>query len=242
MLRPKLTLRWLLISMALVASWLAWTQYQVRVERQAIASLRAIDGTTIFYEHDEKPGGGWSPLSEPSGPQWIRDALGGEFFDSVACIGASNPDSDDELVLAINALGTAKTLLLTGEAITNETFARLDASSKLRELTVQQAAIDDDVVKHLAKFPNLEWLKLKNCNITDDGVDALSSLQTLEFLSLDGTHVTDRAIDDLIALPKLTKIRVCRTNISKAGSERLSSASNASVTWEGKAETGRTTE
>jgi hypothetical protein len=173
--KPKLrcwqfSLRALLVFVTLCAilcSWLAVKKQEARRQQKAAEEIG--------------DRGGLVGLSEPSGPQWLRNLLGNDLFFSV------------ELVS------------LTSMGVTDEDLEHLRGLKQLKCLYLGDNKITDAGLEHLRGLKQLKWLYLNDTKISDAGLERLIGLGQLQLLVLSNTQVTDSGIDKFQkALPNCT--------------------------------------
>jgi hypothetical protein len=176
-LKPKrrwfrYSLRGLFAVTTIVALFVGWTVHRARTQRLAVAKIQAASGT-IMYDYHENGPRTWSTANQPGGPGWLRDLLGPEYFDNPSCINFFKNPAGNEWVDALNDLRTVKTLMLAGPQVTDATLARLNGSSALVELHLNNTSITDAGLARLGKFSHLRWLSLYKTRVSKDAVEKL---------------------------------------------------------------------
>lgn len=118
--------------------------------------------------------------------------------------------------------------LTSGEVMTDELLAKLEALSKLRELDLGATKTLTKIgMAHLGRLPALEILRLYNVNdegagLGDAALEAVSRLPTLRELSIGECGTTDAGVRHLEAMPQLTHLTLRQEG-------RLTDAALASV-------------
>ena len=88
MIRPsinhlfRVTLRAMLVLVAVLCVLLAWKTHQVRQQRKALARVRELGGAVVYdYQYHYVS---TKPIIEcdarPPGPRWLRDLIGVDYF------------------------------------------------------------------------------------------------------------------------------------------------------------------
>jgi hypothetical protein len=206
--------------MGLVALSLGWMVQQARTEREAVAAIRSVGGDVGFNYQEVAPRT-WSSAGRPSGPTWLRNAIGPEYFDTPVRIMLYRTPRVQSWIDGFNRLPNVGTLLLSGRHVTDDTLSKLHASKALVELHLSGAAITNDGLKSITKFPRLRWLVLNDTSVSDEGIAIVSSLNMLEELNLRNTKVSDDAVQSLTGLPRLKKIDLRGTQVTDDGATKI---------------------
>ena len=199
---------------------MTWAAHRARSQRAAVSAIQLCGGTVLYDYHESGPRS-WSTAGKPSGPEWLREALGPEYFDRVVYVELFKTPDDPSWIEAVNLLGSVKTLLLSGPHVNDQMLSRLNGSPALAELHLTGASITDEALRDLARFPNLRWLVLNNTAITDKGVVHLAELKSLEDVNLNKTQVSDASIPVFVGLRHLQKLDLRRTSVTKEGAEKM---------------------
>lgn len=147
-----------------------------------------------------RSGGG--DLSEPVGPEWLRDLVGVEVmagFDHVI-------------------------LVKFDDRVTDAGLVHLRSLTELRELQLDGTSVTNAGLTHLEKLPNLRILYLDGTNVTDAGLVHLKELPKLQTLGLSSTKVTDSGLAKLRELPKLKWLNIAETRVTDDGVKKLQAA------------------
>jgi hypothetical protein len=220
----RFSLRTLLLLLTVVGIWLGYTVNAARRQRAAVNTLQG-SGVTIMYDYMETAARTWSTSGKPSGPDWLRNALGLDYFHyPVYASVRSRVENTNDIVAALYALPGLKTLMLAGDSINDETIGELGPLDRLEELHITAAHVTDRGLKQLLKFPRLQWLIFNDVPITDAGCATLAELSNLEELRLYGSDVSDDALIHLKKLHKLRRLTITKTRITYEGAEALRKA------------------
>jgi hypothetical protein len=216
----RFSLRSLIVAVAITGVVLGIIVHTARRQRLAVETIQSAGGT-VFYAYQQTSPRSWSTGGTPSGPAWLRQAIGGEFFDRPIYVGLFGSPQDEDWIDAFNRIPTTETLLLSGDNVADDTLRQLAASTSLIELHLSGSRISDDALRQLAKFPRLRWLVINHTSVTATGVAHLTALSDLEELNLRSTALSDAAVTDLSTLTGLQKLDVRDTAISDGGAEEL---------------------
>ena len=198
-------------------------------------------GGTVVYDY-QKPsfvtgllsGGQFKPVEEPTGPAFLRNLLGENFFSEVYAVHHYNAAiSDGELELLdrfpqlehlslagchlsvagvkrLSRLTTLRDLTLAGarpsdNEATGFDFGQLEALTQLLGLGLGNTSVNDRDLPHIGKLVHLTSLFLDRSNVTDTGLEELKGLTHLQYLSVNNTRVTADGLKRFhAALPKCT--------------------------------------
>jgi hypothetical protein len=171
----------LLVSLAL--SWLASEIARAQAQRSAIEAIREFGGDTKYdYEYT----GSWKFVTahpKPRGPAWLRNLLGGDFFDDVV----------------FADLRISETCVIPGDEAVKH-IAKLPA---LQELDLSFTEVTDAGLRHISKLDRLQRLELAYTDVSDAGVEHLRSLGGLKDLWITRTKITEEGVEQLQeALPE----------------------------------------
>jgi hypothetical protein len=163
------------------------------MQRNAVAEILALGGSVQYdfeFDFTQKfflwPGTRVTN-PRPSGPPWLRELLGPEYFDEVVLVGLGSKCKDEDLRL-------------------------LRDLPQLRALHLSGTSITDAGLVHTAHLTRLQVLTVDNTNITAAGLKCLVRLSELEVLSVDGAALTDEGVASLRELPNLRLISIPRPN------------------------------
>ena len=220
----RFSLRTLLLVFALVAVWLGITVNAARRQKAAVTTLQR-SGATILYDYTEVAPRTWSSSGQPTGPAWLRNLLGEDYFHHPVYASIRNrSEGDEDLISELNALPGLKTLMFQGDSINDDAIARLGPLNRLEELQISGAQLTDQGLEQVPRFPRLRWLILNSLPITDAGCVSISQLSKLEELSLYDTQVSDNAVTHLKSLHQLQRLTITNTAISEQGAPRAAAS------------------
>jgi hypothetical protein len=178
--------------------------------------------------------------AEPSGPRWIRQLIGDDYFGHVVKI--TLPPR--QRVFGMYRLAKAD----VGPEVTDDDLKLVGSISTLEELDLTKAPIGDAGILHLAHLENLRTLHLKETKVTDAGLPALGTLRSLwvlrldhtritaagligvqglkdlERLDLDGTKIGDSDLGHFTAFVRLRRLSLYHTQVTSAGVDQLQNA------------------
>jgi Leucine-rich repeat (LRR) protein len=248
--RPKR--RWLTFSLrgaflilTIFCIWLAIVSARARNQAQAVRDVLA-HGGHLRFDYEADPTGRSNDKTQPQAPEWLRRALGEEYFRKVVTVGLSTghftqpPKATDADLAIFQALGDVTLVELGGNpGITDAGLIHLAGLTKLRILylyrtkirgpglqhlprnldilSLQHTPAVDEGLIHLKRLSKLRCLILSNTKITDNGLRHLSALRSLEHLQLANTDITDQGLEQLKGLKGLNELSVSGTNVTGRG-------------------------
>jgi Leucine-rich repeat (LRR) protein len=249
---PSPKRRWLTFSLrgaflilTIFCIWLAIRSTRARNQEHAVRDVLA-HGGHLRFDYQEDATGAVIDKAQPQAPEWLRRALGEEYFREVVTVELATghftqqPKATDADLAIFQTLGDVTTLELGGNpGITDAGLKHLAGLEKLRTLylyrtevigpglqhlprnlealSLQFAPAVDEGLIHLKRLPKLRWLNLSNTKITDDGLCHLSALRSLEQLQLANTDITDQGLEQLKGLKGLNELSVGGTNVTGRG-------------------------
>ncbi len=229
-----ISLRGLLLSIVAIALGLGWIVHKAREQREAVASLQKFGG---FVHYDWEFVGGpvkvqrgnliWKPTwgtfkpgGKPWAPDWLRRAVGDEYFQSIAHVSLfvdiKKGQADATWVnvgpadLALRKLATqtsVRTLQLGGQQVTDENLAYVGQMTGLEELSIFWSfQLTDKGISQLSGLKRLRILEIDNSRMTDVSLGTIGKLTNLEELRIGGVGFSDRGLAQLKGLTRLTEL------------------------------------
>jgi hypothetical protein len=219
-------LKTLLLVTAVLCVPLAWVGVRMNQKRQERAVIAAIEwlGGIVKYEWQGKRADGvWQHdfwrTAKPTGPHWIRQIVGDDFFTDVVYVGLS---PNGHLPVGFHTMLTPKTD--TDATVKDDDLRLVGSFSKLEEVNLTNSEIDDAGLVHLQRLANLRCLTLQSTNITDGGLIHLRHLLALRDLNLGHTKITDSGLQHLTSLTGLQHLNLLGTKTTRAGVDDLAKA------------------
>ncbi len=225
------TMRGLIGLVVVIALGLAWEAYRTRVQRRAVATIRAADGS-VKYNWQWKDGQE-VPGAKPPAPQQIVEFIGVDHFGSVKAVELfprSRPVRDfsaEDRANLESALDSVKTLPqvelvnLLASRVNDGELAKLNGVKTINYLDLNWTEIGDAGLEQLAGLPNLTRLGLHRAPITDAGLVHLKKFPKLTRLYLGYTRVTDAGLVNLAGLSGLSNLDLSGTEVSDLGLAHL---------------------
>jgi hypothetical protein len=218
---------WLLAIMALVSiasGWFTVRLSDARARREAVDAIHRLGGSVLYDWELSELGHGAVVGAKPPQPEWLRQLLGGDFFDRVHSVVFQARPFTDEDVKYLLRFPEVEALFLFDAPITDKGLEHLTRLSQLNNLVLDGTKITDAGLQHLIRLPRLDALALDRTRISDEGLVHVSKIARLVTLSLGDTDVTDAGMEHLTKLSKLHCLYIARTKVSEKGMTKLKSA------------------
>ncbi len=229
-----ISLRGLLLVVLLIALWLGWVVTKARQQRASVAALQKFGGF-VHYDWEFVNGpfkvpqgnslwmpswGKFTPGRKPWAPDWLRRAIGDEYFQSISHVSlyvdiqkqmASatwvNIGSADDALRKLATQTTVRTLQLGGQQVTDENLAYVGQMTSLEELSISWGFhLTDKGFAHLSGLKRLRMLEVDHSKMTDASLELIGKLTNLEELRLGGTGLSDRGLGYLAQLTHLKEL------------------------------------
>jgi Leucine-rich repeat (LRR) protein len=227
----RITVRGLIALVGVMALGLGWEAYRTRLQRRAVGTIRAADGS-VKYNWQWRNG---EPVrdAKPPAPQQIVEFVGVDHFGTVKAVELfprSRPVRDfsaEDRANLESALDSVKTLPqvehvnLAASRVNDGELAKLNGVKTINHLGLNWTEIGDAGLEQLAGLPNLTRLGLHRAPITDLGLVHLKKFPKLTRLYLGYTRVTDAGLVNLAGLSGLSNLDLSGTQISDLGLAHL---------------------
>jgi hypothetical protein len=246
-----ISLRGLLLVVLGIGLWLGWLANKAREQREAVAALQKFGG---FAHYDREfvnapvkvPRGNliWKPswgtftkLRKPWAPDWLRQAVGDEYFQSLAHVSlyvdikkgladASwvNMGPADDALRKLASQSSVRTLQIGGDQVTDDNLLYVGQMTGLEELSISWGfPLTDKGFVHPSGLKRLRILEVDHSKMTDSSLEAFGKPTNLEELRLGGDVFSDRGLGYLSRLVRLKHLWFWAGNhqITDAGLEFL---------------------
>jgi hypothetical protein len=229
-----ISLRGLLLLILAIALWLGWIVNKARQQREAVAGLQKFGGF-VHYDWEfingpvKVPQGNnlWMPswgklnkTAKPWAPDWMRRALGDEYFQSIAHVSLYvdikkgqadatwvNIGPADDALRKLATQSSVRTLQIGGDQVTDENLDYVGRLTGLEELSISWGhRLTDKGFLHLSRLERLRILDVDHSRMTDTSLVAIGQLTNLEELRLGGEGFTDRGLAHLSRLTRLKRL------------------------------------
>jgi hypothetical protein len=236
-IRPRFSLRLLLLAVTVFGLWLPWQMQRARQQKQAVRRLHGIWGKLTY---DYEVGEGLPQTVEARIPKPLLDRLGVDFFHSVheaTTIGGwdelgklpglvrlstrNDATTDADMAALANLRQLRELRVLTGRRVPATgwtTLAGLYTISPnqpafiLRGGLPYSRRLSDEALEVIAMLPRLEKLTIEGADFTAAGLAALRksrSLQEVEIYTCD-ERLTSAATDAALAGNRFQSLKVVR--------------------------------
>jgi hypothetical protein len=204
---------------AVLSLWLANTYNSAHNQEAAIKEVAKSEGIVRF---DSKV---WAP-------EWLRKAVGEEYFRSAKTVsfatnqgrksGSNEAKATDENLGQLEFLTDVETLELgNNEEVTDRGLVHLEPLKNLSILYLHQTGVRGPGLVHISRLPRLHTITLSHSELGDDGLKHLGNMSHLRWAALDQTNVTDAGIPDLAKAKALETLSLRNTAVSDAGLRHL---------------------
>lgn len=244
----RVSLRVALLVLTLLALGFGWIADQAHQQRRLVDAVRAKNGP-LFYEWRFDPQGNSIPEDRVQlpGPEWLREALGEEYFGDVCYVSAHDfDDADlrllegvphlrtlrlwsprvaDSRLLPLRELHSLTNLRLSRVDVTEESLETIGKLSGLRSLTLSYCRVDGTGLKHLEKCRRLRVLDLRGSTRAGGRVQ-LPVLPELQSLNLGELAMNDHELASLAEQPALRMLSLSSADIGDAELARIAELSS----------------
>lgn len=225
---PRISLRLLLVVVALCSLSFAWIASATRRQKAAIATL-AKHNTHVTYAGDaslpkkglsirEKLANALTPYVDIDLLLPVTEVRTTYLEQPSLARGARYSPVDVITVLA--DLPSLERARLTHSEIRNEDLASLEGLRHLRHLDLSMTRLNEGALSPLDNL-DLVTLSLSRTRVNDDGLECVAKMTNLEFLNITRTKVTGNGLRHIESLPNLKTLRMQRCLVSRDDYERF---------------------
>lgn len=184
-----ISLRGLLLLVLLIALWLGWIVQKARQQREAVAAFQKFGGFVHYnWEFVDGPvkvprgnliwkptWGTLTPGRRPWATDWLRCALGDEYFQSIVHV---------SLYVDIKKGHADASWVNIGPA--DDALRKLATQTSVRTLQIGGEQVTDDNLSYVGQMTGLEELNISwGFHLTDKGFSHLWGLKRLRILDVD---------------------------------------------------------
>jgi hypothetical protein len=214
---------------------------RARQQRAAVEAILESQGY-VAYGAELNDKGRAIAQGDQSGPKWLRQWLGNDFFDNVievrlhrdtqleqvpnlpkvqaVYLGCSRHYSDAGLVHLQELPQLRRLRFGAASNVTDAGLVHVGACTQLESLEMPYLRITDEGLKHLKGLTQLESLTVGH-EVTDEGLIHVRELVRLRLLKLFHCRVTDAGLEHLARHPSIEEIHFCRVDITNTGLHHL---------------------
>lgn len=175
---------------------MGWKAERARNQREAVATIRDSVSSpqmlSIDYDWQERPGGlivartksdvEVVATSTHFVPDWVRNALGEEYFQEPVSIVIDEADDPSKVVRAIARLPKLKYARIFFPGVNNDHLKTLAGMSRLHSLVLYQPKITDEGIECLRGCSSLRFLEISQADVSKDALEKLrEALPLCEF-------------------------------------------------------------
>ena len=218
----QFSLRSMLVVTLLFSVWLGILAHRARQQREAVWVVLNAGGMVWYddgeYESESRT---INPKGSASGLDWLRTAIGEEYFREVRAVSLRDNSITDENLRNLMNFTNLEYLDLSNTRVTSADLIHLAGLTKLRNLSLEDTQVGDAGLQHLEQLEDLRELSLNGTQVTDAGLENIGDLTNLMFLRLNHTQVTDASAPHLKRLTKLRLLEIRDTKLTAEGIRAL---------------------
>ncbi len=228
--RFQFSIRSLLVMVVVVAvpcSWLAVEIKKARQQEEAANGIPVVGGE-VSYDWEVDVAGNPLPNAEPSGPAWLRNLLGRDFFARVISADINVPvqrvGPSPYVTVGVehlDGLPHLRRLNINETKLTDAEIQHLQGLTQLRELNLSYVEIPESGLRVIGELTKLQKLAFFDTAVSDAGFAHLRKLIGLQTLILYKSPITDNGLVNLEAMTDLRDLDLAYTKISDAGLPHL---------------------
>jgi hypothetical protein len=247
----RISLRTLLVFIAILGIWLGFQVAAVRRQRNALQTLQASGGWTLRFDYQCKRLPNTFRLvidqkAVPPGPEWLRNLAGEDFFRTTYTASWNDRAGvlmQDSVVTSLAALSDLRELIMRPtirvssqevRRFNDDDAAKLTGLKKLVTLDLSGIDIHEPGLRSIAQLKNLKSLQLDFADYTnsrrdtkpmlldDASMQHLGELTSLDDLKLERVRFVKGGIGHLTKLKELASLVLLDCEgLDDAGLERL---------------------
>jgi hypothetical protein len=224
--RFRLSLRVLMLVIAIGGLGLGWLASKIYCQRKAVALIEG-NGGWVVYDWSRYDG----RKRDPPGPRWLRRMIGDELFQEIdhICLENHGPrsmhsPSEEVLRWAVRGAPRVRTLWIDRTDMGERAYQAIGKLRRLADLSLVGDAPTDAHLAYLINLTELESLDIcYGRHLTDRAMETLSRLPKLEVLKIWNPNLTDRGLDQLSRCKRLRDLDVSgdRSVVSAVGMRHL---------------------
>ena len=216
-----------LLLVLLIATWIGMLVHDVRVQREAVSTVKALGGW-VAYDW-QRQNGYYFPEKKPWAPEWLVRFVGVDSFGVVVAVGFPKFSTEvDAAMPQIAKLGSLVELDVSVTNVTDVGLAKLKDLKMLKTLDCSDTNITDAGIAFLKDLPLLSHLRIGMTHVTDNGLNTLRQFGALSELSLCGsTTISDSGAAHLKRLTNLKTLNLVGTSLSESTVRHLKEANGA---------------
>jgi hypothetical protein len=223
-LRPRFSVRGLMVLVLIVGGGLGWILYRARVQREAVAAIKRVGGATA-YSWEWSNGRPVIPRPKHPWSDWARRVLGPDFVDTVTYVRLYDAQCDDESLRAACRLPWLEELIVVNTSVTDAAAEDLRQLKSLRSLDLRLNRITSRPLRHIAEMSELRELKLamrlSPVPLQDKDLAFMKRLTKLESLMLPSALLTDAWLVYIEDLKNLRSLELYDMALTADGLDHL---------------------
>jgi hypothetical protein len=222
----------MMILVLIVGGGSGWILYRARVQREAVAAIRAGGGQVFYdfeltrvYDPEDDSYTYWhSSPKKAKWPKWVEERIGIDYFATVIEVTLAQTDTD-ALMAHVGRLDYLKRLsIYCDERLSDAGMAHLEGLTNLErlEFTKRGAKVTGAGLKHIGALKKLRYLSLGSFTPNDSDLSFAAGLHALRSLHFNADKITDAGLAHVRELDQLRRLGIARAPITSAGLVHLS--------------------
>ena len=200
----RMSPRSLMVVILILGVFLGWRVNRAHNQRRAVNVIRR-GGGIVTYDYQYDDGKFLGTNAKPHAPEWLRRAIGEEYFREVKMVTFRSPlralmggtlTVTDDTMAAVAGLDQLESLHFNnGVTLSDGSLAHLSGLTRLERLDLQRSVgLTNRGLSHLGKLTNLRELNLNETSVSDASLESLRGIRGLEHLYLAHTKLTDAGL------------------------------------------------
>jgi internalin A len=230
--RFSIGLRGLMLLVLAAATFLGWRVNRARTQQRAVAAIRAAGGT-VEYDWERGPSGRVTD-ARPWAPDWLRRAVGDEYFQEVVRVylepssatdeSERTPGMFDDLMGQITDLDRLESVTVRHNSVTPRGLAHLTRLPRLVELDIGRQ-VDDNMLEQVGRMRGLRSFVTRlegntGLAVSPAGLAHLTNLTKLRNLELARVRIENAEPSTLAFLRELTELEYLSIDLEGPWHER----------------------
>lgn len=199
----RFSVRTLLLLVLVTAILLGRWRSQAERQRKAVKLISESGSFVYYHEFPHQRVGTADYSAEPPGPDWLRNIVGDEYFQTVRMVFFA--PTDKAMKQITTSLPDLRKAWIDAYQLTDEGLKQLSKVKSLEEVTISNGHnLSNNSMSTLSGLPNIRSLYIVNTPIDHRSVEHLAKLTCLQQLHLSRTLLT---VDDVAQIQAMLMLR-----------------------------------